>query len=230
MSPAGFWRRCAAWTLDAALVSLPVLAVAWPRMRAATAAVGGAFERLSALLAARMVEALSTTQPLPALAREWLQDAAIRDASAALQSALATLVLPPALAFAALFLAWCVAFERSPWQATPGKRALGLRVVDDAGGRLAAGHALLRFAAGALSWLTLNLGHAMAALPPGHRALHDIASGSRVVLAPGAQARMPAWARAWLGLLLITMVLANAWALAALAAAMRAALEGALYA
>ena len=228
MSPAGFWRRGAAWTLDAAMVALPVLAFAWPHLRAAAGAAAAAFARLSDLLAVRMADALASARPLPALAREWLQDPAIHDASAALESALASLVMPPVVAFAALSLAWCVAFERSRWQATPGKRALGLRVAADGGGRLAAGHALLRHLAGTLSWLTLNLGHAMAALPPRHRALHDIASGSRVILAPGAPQRMPAWARAWLGLLLLALVLANAWALAALSASMRAALEAAL--
>jgi hypothetical protein len=40
---------------------------------------------------------------------------------------------------------------------------------------------LLRHAAGSLSWLTLNLGHLLAALPPHKRALHDWIAGARVV-------------------------------------------------
>ena len=45
-------------------------------------------------------------------------------------------------------------------------RAFGLKVTDVQGRRLKAGHALQRHLAAGLSWLTLNLGHAMALFPP----------------------------------------------------------------
>jgi len=225
--PAGFWRRYAAWSLDAVLVAVPVLLFAWPGLGGRVAAIGAAFEALSATLASRMADGLVSMQSPLLLARQWLQDPALRDAATALQSALGALLLPPLVGFVAVALVYDVAFERSSWRATPGKRALGLAVVDDAGRRLKAGHALLRFVAGALSWLTLNLGHALAALPPGHLALHDRVSGTRVVrTAPGAA--VPAWAKAWLMLQLFAFVAANAWAFAALSQAMQSALERAL--
>ncbi|MDQ3039674.1 MAG: RDD family protein, partial [Pseudomonadota bacterium] len=88
-------------------------------------------------------------------------------------------------------------FESSRWQATPGKRALALLVVSSGGKTLTNGHALQRYLASSLSWLSLNLGHVLAALPPKHLALHDRISGTRVVRMRR-DARMPAWAWAWL--------------------------------
>lgn len=219
-APAGFWRRQAAWSLDAVLVGLPVLLLCWPGIAAASASLGAAFDTLAAMLAARMLEGVQRSPSLLPLAQALLADPALRQATAALQSALATLLLPPLSAFVAASLAWHVGFERSAWQATPGQRALGLAVVDDAGRRLPAGHALLRFGAGALSWLTLNLGHALAALPPRHLALHDRISGTRVVLRHGIP-RLPAWARAWIALQLLALLAFNAWLLQAMLQALQ---------
>lgn len=224
---AGFWRRYAAWSLDAALVALPVLAATWPGLRTGAAAFGAAIGSLSTTMSMRMIDGLASSRPPLLLVRQWLDDPALREGAAALQSALAALLLPPLVGFVALALVYGVAFERSPWRATPGKRALGLAVVDDAGRRLRAGHALLRFLAGALSWLTLNIGHGMAALPPRHLALHDRISGTRVVRTAAA-ATMPAWGKAWLLLQLCVLLAANAWAFAALARTMRSAVERAL--
>src|SRR5690606_24149996 len=117
---------------------------------------------------------------------------------------------------------------RSPLRATPGKRALGMHVATASGNAPGTGRLLLRFVAGTLSWTSLNIGHLMAAMPPAHAALHDRASGTRVLLDAGAPARMPGWAAAWLGLLAAGLLLASAWAAATLATAMRLALERAL--
>src|SRR5690606_17446635 len=146
-----------------------------------------------------------------------------------LESALAALALPPLLLFAALFLAWCVGFERSSLRATPGKRALGLRVATVAGADPATGRLLLRFLAGTLSWLSLNIGHLLAAIPPAHAALHDRLSATRVVLAPEAPSSMPRWAGAWLWLLAVALLLASAWAAAAMGMSLQAALDRALW-
>ena len=106
-----------------------------------------------------------------------------------LQSAL----LVATLRAAALALPWFVGFEASAWAATPGKRLLGLRVADRAGRRVSHARALARFAAGGLSWLTLNLGHALAGWRRDHRALHDLVAGTQVRgLGP-----TPRWARAF---------------------------------
>lgn len=212
-APAGFWRRYAAWTLDAATIGLPVLLLAWPAMTIAAAALIAAFDALSARLASLMLDGLASAQSPLLLSRQWLADPVLLQATRDLQSALGALLPPPLLGFVAASLAWHVGFERSARQATPGQRALGLIVVDDAGRRLPAGHALLRFFAGSLSWLTLNLGHAMAALPPSHLALHDRISGTRVRLRSDQAKALPLWAKAWIALQLLALLAANAWLL-----------------
>jgi len=71
--------------------------------------------------------------------------------------------------------------ESSQHQATLGKRALGIKVTDDAGQRLNFGHALGRWVAAALSHLTLDIGFLMAAFTERKRALHDIIASTLVV-------------------------------------------------
>jgi uncharacterized RDD family membrane protein YckC len=222
--PAGFWRRYAAWTLDAVPIAVLALLFASSGSGDRIAALRAAFDALSTTMTTLMIDGLKSMQSPLLLAQQWLRDPALRDGAATLQSALGALLLPPLVGFIAVALIYDIAFERSPWQATPGKRALGLAVVDERGRRIKAGHALLRFCAGALSWLTLNLGHAMAALPPQRLALHDRISGTRVVRT-STDATMPAWAKVWLVLQLCIFVAANAWAFAALSRAMQAAVE-----
>ena len=107
--------------------------------------------------------------------------------------------------------------------ATLGKRALGLAVAEAQGRRLKGGHALLRFLAAAVSWLTLNIGHALAALPP-YLALHDRISETRV-LRRAASKRLPAWAKAWLLAQLLATVAACAGLFLWLQAAMLATMQ-----
>ncbi len=225
--PAGFWLRYAAWTLDAVPIAAVALLFATPGFGDRIAALRAAFDSLSATMAALMIDGFESMQSPLLLAQQWLRDPALHEGAATLQSALGALLLPLLVGFVAIALIYDVAFERSPWRATPGKRALGLAVVDERGRRIPAGHALLRFCAATLSWLTFNLGHVMAALPPGHLALHDRISGTRVVRT-SASATMPAWAKAWLALQLCAFVAANAWVFAAMSRAMQAAVERAL--
>jgi uncharacterized RDD family membrane protein YckC len=98
------------------------------------------------------------------------------------QDALWALLVPWCVAYAQLAFAWHVAGDLSPWRASPGKHALGLRVEALDGAAPTAPQAMLREAAGALSWLTLNLGHALALLPPRRQSLHDRIARTRVVL------------------------------------------------
>ena len=213
-APAGFWRRCAAWTLDAVVLA-PVAALACAGTIAARAvACADAADALAALLAARMAQAFAGMASPALLLQQWLGDPALRDAVRALQAAAAALAWPPLLVFAALSLAWHLGFEASPRRATPGQRALGLRVEDANGAAPGIGRLLLRFGAGAASWATLNIGHALAAVPPLHRALHDRLSATRVVVVAGA-GPLPGWAKAWLWLLAAALLLAQAWLAAA---------------
>ena len=71
--------------------------------------------------------------------------------------------------------------ESSRHQATVGKLALGIKVVDMHGARLSFGHALGRWFAAALSYLTLYIGFLMAAFTQNKQALHDLVAGTLVV-------------------------------------------------
>lgn len=219
--------RYAAWSLDAACL-LPLLSVlsaskigyALDAARTQLQAIASVFPRL-------LGDALATAQTPTEMARQLLADPAMAAAAEQLQVALGTLLFTPVLVYALLALPWSVLFEQSSWQATPGKRALGLRVADEQSRRLKAGHALLRYFACGLSWLSLNVGHAMAALPPRRLALHDRLSDTRVLRRPG-PAGLPAWAKGWIALQVIGGLFACAWLFLWLQAAMQAAMQQAM--
>lgn len=212
MVAAGFWRRCAAWSLDAALVGAPVALLAWPHTRRMAGELGGQYHALLETAGRNFGDAVVAGTPLAAVATQWLGDPALRAATQALQHSLFALLWPPLLGFAALGALYHLAFESAPRQATPGQRALGLRVVDAGGARIGRPRALLRHLAGTLSWLTLNIGHALVLLRPDGRALHDLVAGTRVVQDRAAGTPLPAWARAWLGLQALALLWATlAW-------------------
>src|SRR5690606_18162228 len=238
MAPAGFRRRAAAWSLDAAAVALLVLPPALFRRDAAGARLAEAWTDLLDLLAQRTAGALleaidagaqTALEALPRLAGALFAAPALREAALPLQSALLAWAGPPLAAYALAFLLWSVGLERSPLPPTPGQRALGPRVAGADGAPARTGRLLLRFLAGGLSWLSLNAGHALAAIGPDHLALHDRISGTRVLRAPGTPAGLPGWARGWLFLLAAGLAAATAWGAAALAGALDAALDRALW-
>lgn len=70
--------------------------------------------------------------------------------------------------------------ESSRHQATLGKRALGIKVSDIAGNRLTFSHALGRWFAASLSYLTLYVGFLMAAFTERKQALHDVVARTLV--------------------------------------------------
>jgi len=228
LNAAGFWRRYAAWSLDAAIVALAVLAITWPRMASALHEAGIALDVLAARLSGLLLDSLSSSQDLASMAIAALSDSGVRAASAATQSALWRAIQPAFVGFLIAAAVYWIACERSPWQATPGKRALGLRVTDVDGQRIGFGRALARHLAGALSWLMLNLGHLLAAVPPERRALHDFVAGTRVLQDDGL-GRLPAWAQAWLVLQALAAIASTAWLLQALQGALRQAIEGVAY-
>lgn len=219
--------RYAAWSLDAACLLPLVALLAASKIGYALAAARTQLQAIASEFPRLLGDALATVQTPTGMARQLLADPAMAAAAERLQSALGTLLFTPVLVYALLALPWSILFEQSSWQATPGKRALGLRVADEQGRRLKAGHALLRYFACGLSWLSLNVGHAMAALPPRHLALHDRLSDTRVLRQP-APARMPAWAKGWIALQVIGGLFACAWIFLWLQAAMQAAMEQAL--
>lgn len=224
--PAGFWQRAAAWSLDAALVAPFAGWLAWPWIAAPAQAwldqVRALLQHTGQIMGAAIIDGAS----LPRLAITLLHDPALHQATTAIRSATWTMVWPALLAFALLGAIYHVAGECSPWQASPGKRLLGLHAVDRRGRRLGTGRALARYSAGALSWATLNLGHLMATAAPEHLALHDRCSDTRV---RAARTGLPRWARAWLVLLAIAGLVASAWLAQVASTVMQAALERALF-
>lgn len=219
-APAGFLARYAAWSLDAACLLPLVALLAHSPVQRAVVQAQAAWQTVSAVTARLLGEALAGAPSPTALAHALLADPALRAASLRLQAAIAVLLLAPLLLYAACACLWSLGFECSSWQATPGKRALGLTVVDADGRRLRPGRAFGRFLAAGLSWLSGNIGHAMAAVPP-HLALHDRLSGTRVL---AARAGLPAWARAWLAVQALALCIAIAWLFTAMQSAMEAAL------
>jgi uncharacterized RDD family membrane protein YckC/Tfp pilus assembly major pilin PilA len=71
--------------------------------------------------------------------------------------------------------------ESSESQATLGKRAMGLIVTDGKGQRLGFGQASGRYFAGAVSYITLYIGYALAGWTQRKQALHDLIADTCVV-------------------------------------------------
>src|SRR4051812_41127046 len=88
--------------------------------------------------------------------------------------------LDVALLAAWLYYAGC---ERSPWQATLGKRLLGVAVTDLNGERLSFLRTSARYFAKLLSALLLLVGYLIRPFTRRKQALHDMISGSVVVQA-----------------------------------------------
>jgi uncharacterized RDD family membrane protein YckC len=71
--------------------------------------------------------------------------------------------------------------ESSTWQATLGKKALGLEVTDMQGTRISFGHATGRWAARYISVMTFGIGYIMAGFTARKQALHDLIAGTLVI-------------------------------------------------
>ncbi|MEL7626924.1 MAG: RDD family protein [Anaerolineaceae bacterium] len=71
--------------------------------------------------------------------------------------------------------------ESSSYQATLGKRLLGIKVTDLSGARISFGKAAVRYLAKILSALILFFGFIMAAFTEKKQALHDMIAGTLVI-------------------------------------------------
>lgn len=180
MNAAPFLRRSAAWLFDAAVLSLLATALAWRWVAPASTASIAAVRALDDLATRRLVGGLVDGTPPMAMMQSLLHDPAMLLAAARVQDASWSLLVPWTLAYALLAFAWHVAGDLSPWRGSPGKHWLGLRVETIDGGAPTARQAMLREAGSALSWLTLNLGHALALLPPRRQSLHDRLADTQV--------------------------------------------------
>lgn len=174
-SPAGFWKRYVAYCIDAAVLGVVLMGVL-------RLCVGDAAMREFAALQ----DELARGDP----------DAGLQQQVVLAQHAVGLLLRWTGYVVATWVVlggAYFSAFECSRWQASPGKRLVGIKVVDAVGARLTPARALARFFAASLSWLTMNLGHALAAWTPERRALHDYLAGTFVVNADPARPGMPWW-------------------------------------
>lgn len=72
-------------------------------------------------------------------------------------------------------------FESSAWQATPGKRALGLFVTDMQGRQISFGRATARFFGKILSSLVLLIGYVMIGFTEKKQGLHDMLADTLVL-------------------------------------------------
>lgn len=177
--PAGFWRRTVAYAIDWLLLSLLLSWLVLPMLADAWAAIVELHGALQDWLVDKLLSGTALPSPMD-LMHSVLADPALREL---VNSATARLTLGLlqasglCLGAAALYF---IGFEASRWQATPGKRLLGLRVRDTEGKPLGLGQSAARFLAGSVSWLSLNLGHALAGWRRDGRALHDLIAGTRV--------------------------------------------------
>ena len=88
-----------------------------------------------------------------------------------------------AIRLLALMLGWIyyASMESSSWQATLGKKILGLKVTDLAGNRITFARASGRFFGKILSGMILGIGFLMAGFTARKQALHDILAGCLVL-------------------------------------------------
>jgi uncharacterized RDD family membrane protein YckC len=88
-----------------------------------------------------------------------------------------------AIRLLALMLSWIyyASLESSAWQATLGKKILGLKVADLAGNRISFARASGRFFGKILSGMILGIGFLMAGFTERKQALHDILAGCLVL-------------------------------------------------
>jgi len=101
--------------------------------------------------------------------------------------------LMPPLMFLLLILVWIASivgpwlytalFESSAMQATPGKKAIGLKVTDLQGNRISFGRATGRYFAEWITGMTFLVGYVMVAFTQKRQALHDMIAGTVVVAA-----------------------------------------------
>lgn len=222
---AGFWPRSVAWLIDAMLVSLPVWLVMSRLADGRFDALDRQWRALGTVLAEAMMAAALRGEAPFAMLQSWLS------ATGPLRPAIRLFVVdmyvalwPVMVLFVLIGLLYWPRQEAGRHHATLGKRAMGLQTTAGSGEMLDLRRACMRHIAGTVSWLTLNIGHMMAASSPHHQALHDRIAGTRVVWRSDARRKVPVWG--W-GLVLIAgavPLLVAVRAALSLSAAMQAAL------
>jgi uncharacterized RDD family membrane protein YckC len=95
--------------------------------------------------------------------------------------------------FISFFLNWFyyAILESSEYQATLGKKLLGLQVTDEFGRRMSFGRATGRYFSKLISSLILGIGYVMAAFTDRKQALHDKLASTLVIYASGTVSSVP---------------------------------------
>ncbi|MGN6520826.1 MAG: RDD family protein [Dokdonella sp.] len=126
--------------------------------------------------------------------------ATMNDAGAGMAAAIGSMLLFFVIAFVGQWLYFAL-FEAGAMQATPGKRALGLKVVDDVGARIGFGRATGRYFGKIVSGAIFYVGFLMAGFTERKQGLHDLMASTYVVFRevqpgepmPAARPPMPWW-------------------------------------
>jgi uncharacterized RDD family membrane protein YckC len=203
-------RRVAAWSLDAVPAAAVALGATWNVLDRVGPRLAPARDDVVASML-RVLDGPQAPSASPFAVFALAMDPAGLVASAnRLALALLAALAPSLLMFSAAMVVLHVAGECSPWRGSPGKRLLGLHVArhGDPGVAPSPARSLVRNLAGALSWLSLNLGHAWALLPPAHRTLHDRLAGTQVL---GPDRPLPTWTVAWLWVAGLATLALPAW-------------------
>lgn len=111
------------------------------------------------------------------------------------------------LVYAVLAIPYFVWMESSTHQASIGKRCAGLKAVASDGSPLSSKQAWARTLLAGLSWITLNVGHALCAWRKDKRTLHDLLAGTQVVYADQTPPKFPVWGMFIVGLSALALVL-----------------------
>lgn len=177
-SPAGFWKRYVAYFIDIAIlyVIVEILSSLFFAFRGQSE-LGSLKEILATLQAA---QASGETPDLLAIMQT-------------LQAVILPALIFSTVAYLVLAGIYFSVMESSPQQATLGKRLLGIKVTGIHGQRIGLPQSIARFFAASLSWITMNLGHALAAWTPERRAMHDYLAATRVENVDPQNPGMPLW-------------------------------------
>lgn len=155
MRPAGFWIRVAAFIIDSFILSIVILPIYYaylPTIRPFMEAYN------AALLSSDMTAA--------------------QNAIMALYGQLFKGPVPIAMAINAVYFS---VMEASRFQATLGKRMMGIKVTDKNGNRISLLQSFARNLAKILSSLPFYIGYLMAGVSRRKQALHDLITGSFIV-------------------------------------------------
>jgi uncharacterized RDD family membrane protein YckC len=151
---AGFWKRLGAYLLDTVILYIPSMLI--QKMMGSDAA-----------------EAAMKQAQLAAPGDPHVMMAALTQFYGTMMPAILVITV-----LTWLYFAVC---ESSPWQATVGKLALGIRVTDMHGKRISFPRALGRYAAKYLSAIIMGIGFLMVAWTQRKQGLHDLVAGTLVL-------------------------------------------------